>query len=826
MFKGSTWNIWDFHLHTPYSILNSQFPDAGKDATWEEFVNRTETKAKELGIVTIGVTDYFTIEGYKRLREFQNTGRLQNILLLPNIEFRVDKVIHPRGNVTESRRLNLHVIFSAEVVPTDIEEHFLHNLDFVFEENPFEPGEKQKLKISNLIAFGEKLQTQHPKFKRRSPLETGCLTAIVQSDQIKHLLETDHRFKGKYLLVLSEQDLSLLDWDGQDHAIRKQLIQMSHALFSSNDKSRDFCLGKTHTSVDAYLEEFKSQKPCIWGCDSHGYNERFLEPDLRRFCWIKAEATWEGLKQVLYEPEARVRIQGPDPEHDKSIYTIEEVEIAQTQTNSTLSINGFHTGLNPNLVAIIGGRGIGKTALLDLIASCFQEGGKLVSMASSFFHRVYIGSDPKKRPNSQSISVSLGFKSAEHFLKNVGADESFFDKANIIYLTQNHFDEYSANPEKLHSHIIALVFERFADDRRKYEDIESEIGEFEQAIQTVNLEMEHLRSEVAGQREIEENEKRLKEGEYADYLQRIQGVEQKQGGSSAEILKLTQRLDELKSRQRDIENLLFTLSELANDVSNFKRQYDSSAQKINIALTPFFANAQIKALPSEVVELGKIEEIIAQNRMALEQTSNDTKNSIQVVEGEINELQGIGREIANLQQKVYEIAQEIKDIENEIRDILAKEQRIGELAQERFSKYAAIMSKMVEIRIFLQEVIGKFEVGKDEMLSSLKFSAIIDVGRSREFIETLSEKVDNRSHSMESLRQTFSSILDEMNRLMNGDDPSADFSGATERLGQFAQNLRRKQATAESELYNAVFHRFFGIGLRIAFNNKALSELV
>src|SRR5690606_2486855 len=97
----------------------------------------------------------------------------------------------------------------------------------------------------------------------------------------------DNRFSGKHLLVLPEPNFP--GWDGQYHATRKQLYQVAHAVFSSNPANRAFCLGKCHPSVEEFIEEFKSLKPCIWGCDSHGLEERFLKPDGERYCWIKSE---------------------------------------------------------------------------------------------------------------------------------------------------------------------------------------------------------------------------------------------------------------------------------------------------------------------------------------------------------------------------------------------------------------------------------------------------------------------------------------------------------------------------------------------------------
>ena len=67
---------WDFHIHTPYSILNNQFgfdsfdsQDDYHEKQFDEYVKYLFNKAIENGIVAIGITDYFMIDGYKRIKE-------------------------------------------------------------------------------------------------------------------------------------------------------------------------------------------------------------------------------------------------------------------------------------------------------------------------------------------------------------------------------------------------------------------------------------------------------------------------------------------------------------------------------------------------------------------------------------------------------------------------------------------------------------------------------------------------------------------------------------------------------------------------------------
>ena len=53
--NGSYWRKWDLHVHSPSSILNSQFGD-----DWERYINTLESLND---ISVVGITDYYSIEG-------------------------------------------------------------------------------------------------------------------------------------------------------------------------------------------------------------------------------------------------------------------------------------------------------------------------------------------------------------------------------------------------------------------------------------------------------------------------------------------------------------------------------------------------------------------------------------------------------------------------------------------------------------------------------------------------------------------------------------------------------------------------------------------
>jgi ABC-type lipoprotein export system ATPase subunit len=83
-----------------------------------------------------------------------------------------------------------------------------------------------------------------------------------------------------------------------------------------------------------------------------------------RFTWVKADPTFEGLRQILFEPVERVYV-GDSPLLLKRLH---EVIRSVRVTNAPDWFESVEIPLNSDLVGIIGGRGSGKSALLEVIA--------------------------------------------------------------------------------------------------------------------------------------------------------------------------------------------------------------------------------------------------------------------------------------------------------------------------------------------------------------------------------------------------------------------------------------------------------------------------
>src|SRR3954468_12275042 len=83
--RGTEWRMWDLHVHTPES-LHHKYRDADP---WDRFL--TELAALPPDLSVIGINDYWFLDGYERVRQEFDAGRLPNLeAVLPVLEIRCD----------------------------------------------------------------------------------------------------------------------------------------------------------------------------------------------------------------------------------------------------------------------------------------------------------------------------------------------------------------------------------------------------------------------------------------------------------------------------------------------------------------------------------------------------------------------------------------------------------------------------------------------------------------------------------------------------------------------------------------------------------------
>jgi len=732
--------------------------------------------------------------------QYKKQDKLNNIFIFPNIEFRIDKAVNViNGDRTGSKRINLHVLFSPEVSIENIEENFLHELDFIYEEDTFNAGEKRKLKIRNLSELGMKRKKEHDPFSSGSDLFIGCMTAVVDADQIKKKLEEKSSiFRGKYLIVLADEGLSLMHWDSQAHGIRKMLMQMSHCVFSSNPGTRNFCLGKTHPNEEKYIEEFKTFKPCIWGCDSHSLDERFLEPSTANgeinYCWIKSELTWDGLKQILYEPEERIRIQETDPEPQKSIYTIDKISISETEINSNLKFNSTEIFFNPNLVVIIGGRGSGKTALLDIIASCYKEGDKLESLENSFYNRLY-GKDNVNK--NLPINVNLKSISRDEIVTEFGKNRKSFDKSDINYITQKHFEDFSSDYEKLSDYVFKLIFYSFPDEKQDYDSKIECIRSIINKLQKANLSICQLKNEIKNKENVE-REIKEKEGEQTDYNNRIKDLENK-SEISEDVKKISTDLFDAKNKKQKVERMLCKISSIKSAIDNFNKLEDllndfNHDLEVDLPSSETFPVENIRSL------LENINTFSSKNEASFRKMLEDIDKSINHLKAKVQEFTNTNKIISDLRQKENSISSELSFLKLKLEDLDKKELEIKNLENYRGIYFRDIINKYYYLKFFISNILGKFDSGKDKILDNLSFDAVLFINED-EYFSNINGKINHKRITENDLRSILKeNILNLLYEIVSDDDKDDDikemqYKTLTDKLYEIGNDLYAKKKT-------------------------------
>lgn len=367
--RGSEWRRWDLHVHTPCSILNNQF---GSD--FDAYVVSLFTKAIEQEIAVIGVTDYFSIDGYKKIKidylanekkmnvlfpDETLRSQIANILLLPNIEFRLDTFVGENSHAA-----NYHVLFSNEVSIDDIENKFLGQLPI---SRSINNGRAHSVKATHagIAELGQHIKSVQA--TDGSDYKVGLENATISIDSIVNCLNGELCFQDGFLLLLpSDEDWSNVSWSGRDGNIRRQMIQSADILFASNSNTVSWALGELSETQQVYIDEFHKLRPCVSSCDAHSINDLFRN-DNERYCWIKANPTFNGLKQTLYEPKERVRISATMPESKSDYQIIRSVRFIDELFPEEPIL------FNDKLTCIIGGKSTGKSLLLHNIAYCIDK---------------------------------------------------------------------------------------------------------------------------------------------------------------------------------------------------------------------------------------------------------------------------------------------------------------------------------------------------------------------------------------------------------------------------------------------------------------------
>ena len=421
--RGSEWRKWDLHVHTPLSI--EQEYGGNTPENWERFISDLERLPSEIKV--IGINDYIFIDGYKKVLDEKQKGRLSNIeLILPVIELRIDKF----ANVSKDeplKRVNFHVIFSNELTPEIIQEQFLNSLSCEYLLNS-DLHDKSiwngTITIKSITDLGQKIIDSSNGKINGSPLKIGFNSLNIPYNKLLKKLENSY-LKNKFLTAVGKTEWDTMRWDGSI-ADKKDVINRANFVFSASPT--------VELAVKA-KESLKNQSvnhKLLHCSDAHTFINNLQntkEKELGHcFTWIKADPTFEGLKQIIYEPEERVRIQDEKPDFKEDKEIIDKVKFISP--NNKFSNEEIY--FNPNLNVIIGGKSSGKSILLYSIAKTLLADTK---------DKLLFKNNEEERYSLKSIDSDFNFE----ITTKAGISQKISDREdghnslipNIKYIPQN-----------------------------------------------------------------------------------------------------------------------------------------------------------------------------------------------------------------------------------------------------------------------------------------------------------------------------------------------------------------------------------------------------
>ena len=670
--KGSEWHKWDLHVHSPASD--------GFSGTWAEF----ETQLKNADCEVIGINDYFSVAGYKQIKEKIDKGDLDigGKTILPVVEFRMTDSVQNKNTTTNgATHFNFHLIFNDSIKIADIE-----NL------------------IKGLTSNGTKISSDYDD-------KTKLKDKKVSLESLLNELNKDEKFKDKFLLWLPYDEYGGIDEidPSSDDWIKGNFIRKANILGSSRQKQIEFFLWKSELKKDGtskftqeqFREWFLCKKACIKGSDSHSQDYpigKLMDKDskpIEKYCWIKAEPTFEGLKQIVYEPETRIYIGEEKPK--KPINTIDSITLqvpkdAKVGDDNFCFANNKNTyELSPYFNCFIGGRGSGKSTILNFLG--------LRSNNPDSSKAFWFGDGKDKKGLNPT-----GFDPSDNTIFSFQGTELF------EFLAQSEIETFARDKTKFTQAIYDRANSHAGNILGEYESgIETQQGKLDQITRAVS----DLKS-LEDQKVAKEKEKRTLEGSVKalssdEYKTVISGITDK-----------SKELQKLESWKENITDLKTSLDQL---VPESYSNESGKVEKIGYEKAYSLAIAKI----SEAIELLKDEKFAeevkkeTEIKKSLVELENKAKAIIEkagFTPESVEQIKSAPQKITNLEGEIKNLSAQI-EVKNKIIATFADVVKKLSTDKQRYEE------KITEILKPLQELLKKqFEEnqGKDIKQISLEYS--------------------------------------------------------------------------------------------------------
>ena len=712
--RGSEWRRWDLHVHTPGTQKNDQYKGSSLEEKWNNFYNAINNYVgngsdPQKNIAVIGITDYLSVDNYFRVKEEKRLPSSVK-LVLPNVELRMSPL-------SEKGPVNIHFIFSPELSKKYINSNFFAKLKF----------ESYSATEDQLIELGRKYADDNTLCEKEA-YKAGINQFIVEIGNLEEIFNNNQKLRENTIIGVSNNskdgasginkhsDYLMSSSSSQLDLSRQRVYRFADLIFSGNSKDRDYFLGLGSDSAEEVKRKCGSLKGCIHGSDAHCLNNLF-EPNEKRYCWIKADPTFNGLKQIIYEPKTRVAISPLKPEKKSDYQVIDRVEIEDDKFQSDPIL------LNDHLTCIIGGKSTGKSLLLHNIANAIDS-NQVTEKAET------IGINPDGR-NLEDVKV--------YWNDGVVSTTSQQSDHKIVYIPQTYLNRLSDEGEE-----VTEIDKMISDIVLINVEAQSAYNEIQKSLKTQKTTVERLIYDLIQARsELDSKKEKLSE------------IGTKEG-----IAKEIKRITDQKNK----------LAKTASISENEIKKYDVEVKQVSV-----FQN-ELQELESDLKTISALSTVVQTidiDPQFSDGTKKEFQNAVDIITENANkqwqELQG--KIVEGLDKKIKEICEQKKKSEiiiSKIKPKITENETIKKLSEslqkeeEKFNhytklknelkqineKYINLIDSLIEQFLYFETIHKKYEnvVNKIPEMNNGNLEFKVETPfRKDAFTGTMSDLFDNRS---------------------------------------------------------------------------------